>query len=91
MIRRDDIPPDDPPRWLLISQIEHARVSAELARYWGRAPLKAVEPSEIVLPTILRHDDGWQAWESRPAVNGDGAPTSFTEMPPGDGNEIWRL
>jgi hypothetical protein len=90
MIRRDDTPSDGPPRWLLISQLEHARVSADLATHWGNPPMAAIEPRETILATIRRHDDGWQSWESRPAVNGSGAPVSFTEMPTAEGNAIWQ-
>jgi hypothetical protein len=90
MIRRDDTLPDGSARWLLISQVEHARIAAELAVSWGEPPLQAVEQPEIVLPTIRRHDDGWDEWESQPAVDAEGKPVSFTEMSPADGNAIWQ-
>ncbi len=89
MIVRDDTPPEGPPRWLLISQIEHARIAAELAEPWGNPPTEAVESPEIVLPIIRRHDDGWRQWESQPAVGPDGKPVSFMEMSPAETNEIW--
>jgi hypothetical protein len=38
MIRRNQTDDDGQAAWLLISQIEHARLSGEMAAAWGAAP-----------------------------------------------------
>jgi len=53
MIRRNLTLVDGTPLWLLISQVEHARVSGELTEFWQQ-PF----PSEVV-DAITQHDDGW--------------------------------
>lgn len=90
MIRRD-IPAtrDAQAQWALISQIEHARVSGELAEHWGAAPFEPLVPRDELLPAIFHHDDGWHAWEPHPDVNAAGEPRAFTEMETADAVRIW--
>lgn len=90
MIRRDVHRPDGASGWILISQIEHARLAGELARYWGNEPVRAVDDDEV-LWTIVHHDDGWSQWEQAPGVEQpSGRPLDFTEMPPETALAIWR-
>ena len=84
MIRRDG---ND--RWLLISQVEHARLALDLARTWGNAEVPGLPLLDWLLPAIRDHDDGWLEWEQSPTRHDDGRPTSFTEMSAGDSVEIW--
>ena len=82
MIRRDVTLPDGRPGWLRISQVDHARLSAELASRWGGGrflpvicnphvegenPLRGVR--DEVLAAIRHHDDGWLSWETAPAID----------------------
>ena len=93
MIRRDTTGPDQTPAWILISQIQHAQVAAELASHWvGYEPLTAGSPlREMLLASIARHDDGWQQWDQSPQIDPlRGRPFDFTEMPPDDSLAIWR-
>jgi hypothetical protein len=91
MIRRDTTLPGGEPGWLLISQIEHARLSGALAAEWGQPPFPAVTPRDELLPAIFRHDDGWADWERRPAIDpATGHPRNFMEMPVEDSLVIWR-
>jgi hypothetical protein len=84
MIRREITTADGTKLWLLISQVEHARVSGELARNWREAY------SVDVVSAIAHHDDGWAAWEAEPKLNPAlGAPFSFLEMPVPAALVIW--
>jgi len=91
MIRRETTRDDGTPTWVLISQIEHARVSGELTQDWGRAPATPLPFADVAVPTIFHHDDGWDVWEHEPAIDpSTGRPRDFTEMPNEDAHAIWR-
>jgi hypothetical protein len=84
MIRREITSPDGTKLWLLISQVEHARISGELTQNWQE------EFSPDVIEAIAHHDDGWAAWEAEPKLNPEiGAPFSFLEMPVPAALVIW--
>ena len=98
MIRRDVFDQDTVSHWILISQVEHARISAELATQWGNdeqvpticpegAPLATVRRE--VLTTVRHHDDGWRDWSGHPDLDSDGRPRAFTEMPLDQALPIW--
>jgi hypothetical protein len=78
-------------QWILISQIDHARLAGQLAEHWGAdgyAPL--LLPRNELLWTVYHHDDGWHAWEQAPDVDPkSGKPRTFTEMELGDSLVIW--
>lgn len=103
MIRRNLPLGDDPREWMLISQVEHARISQALAEHWGSADIPPIvcSPDERapvllqvrreVLSAIGRHDNGWADWEVAPAVDpAHGRPYDFMEMPQADALEIWE-
>jgi hypothetical protein len=84
MIRREITSPDGARLWLLISQVEHARISGELTQNWQ----EAFTPE--VIDAVAHHDDGWAAWEAEPKLNPKiGAPFSFLEMPLPAALVIW--
>jgi hypothetical protein len=84
MIRRQIEFPDNERLWLLVSQVDHAHVSGEIARRWSE------EMSADVIDAIWHHDDGWAAWEAEPKLNpAIGAPFSFLEMPLPEALVIW--
>lgn len=90
MIRRDAHTGDGDKAWVLIDQVAHAHVSGDLAKYWGTGPIVPVEPREILLPTIYRHDDGWTSYDREPDIDAEsGRPFAFTEMPLRTANVIW--
>ena len=84
MIRRDITFDDGTAGWLLISQVEHARISGALTQAWH-------EPfSAEAIEGITHHDDGWVKWESTPQLDAQrGRPYSFTELPIDTVLAIW--
>jgi hypothetical protein len=84
MIRRELKLNNNSAIWLLVSQVEHARISGELVRHWRE------EFSPDVAESIAHHDDGWASWETEPKLNPSlGAPYSFLEMPLAESLVIW--
>ena len=55
MIRRDAKTSGGESTWVLISQIEHARVSGELARHWGVDQISQLQPYDVVFVPQGRH------------------------------------
>lgn len=84
MIRRDA-----GEQWLLISQVDHARVAADLAMAWGNDDVARLPLAEWLVPAVRDHDEGWRTWETAPTVTEDGVPRQFTEMSVDVANEIW--
>lgn len=90
MIRRNAQGPDDRAAWVLVSQVAHARLAAELAAAWRQPPALAGFPWDLVVQTVRHHDDGWTAWEQRPTLDpATGRPRDFLEMPVGESLPIW--
>lgn len=75
--------------WLLISQVDHAHLAADLARAWGNDHVTPLPLGEWLLPTIRDHDAGWRAWEAEPIITSDGLPRQFTEMTADAATQIW--
>src|SRR5690242_18324673 len=91
MIRRLEQHPDRGDSWLLIPQIEHARLAGRLAENWGAAPFGTLPARDELIVAVEHHDDGWADWDRRPAVDAErGTPIEFTEMPLADALGIWR-
>jgi hypothetical protein len=77
--------------WVLISQVEHARLAGLLAEQWGRAPFALLQPRDELVAAIHHHDDGWADWERAAGVDAEsGRPLDFTEMPLVESLAIWR-
>jgi hypothetical protein len=103
MIRRDIRLADGSAGWMLISQIEHARISSQLASHaiaiFGAAPERAGSsptPASLsavrqeVLAAIHYHDDGWAEWERAPRLDPElRRPLTFTELEPVEALAIW--
>lgn len=85
MIRRDT-----EAGWILISQVDHAHLAAEIAGVWGNDRITHLPEIDCLLPAIRDHDDGWQEWERLPDIHPESHfPRNFTEMPPEDATRIW--
>jgi hypothetical protein len=94
MIRRDIRLADGSAAWMLISQIEHARLSADLAaRCTGPFGASSATPANVrdeLLAAIRHHDDGWAAWEQSPQFDSrDRRPLSFNEIDVPEAIAIW--
>jgi hypothetical protein len=94
MIRRDIDLGDGEARWLLVSQVEHARLSAVLAERcldrFGPATAETDSVRSELLQGIARHDDGWADWEAHPGLDPRlGRPLSFRELPQGETLANW--
>jgi hypothetical protein len=86
MIRRDD--GND---WLLIRQVEHARLAAQVAAVWGNDTCSGLPRADLLVWVIDHHDDGWNAWTRAPQIDpANGKPRNFTEMPMGVATDLWR-
>ena len=95
MIRREVLFGEGPRQWLLISQVEHARLSGQLAekclsKFGGENP--AIDHvREELLSAIYHHDDGWARWEQAPRLDPEkGRPLSFTDLPPAGAIKVWE-
>lgn len=85
MIRRDDRGD-----WLIIPQIEHARLAGELALAWGNARVRSLAGFPNLLWGVGHHDDGWRDWDEAPRLKPEtGFPRSFNEMRMRDSTAIW--
>jgi hypothetical protein len=80
-----------PQQWLLIPQIEHARLAGDLARAWGNERFAPLPGGEEALAAIYSHDDGWREWDDAPDIDPEvGKPRNFLEMPLDTQLAIWR-
>ena len=65
----------------LVTQNDHAELSAQMAANWGSGKFGALEPyNEMVLATLL-HDYGWHMWDSTPEIDQrTRQPINFNEL-----------
>jgi hypothetical protein len=85
MIRRDA-----DGQWLLISQVDHARVAADIAALWGNSAVAGLPMPDELVPALRDHDAGWSIWERTPRIDpSTGLPRDFTEMRMDDSTDIW--
>jgi hypothetical protein len=78
-------------RWILISQVEHARLAGVLAEHWTIGPLVNPAARQGVLAAVYHHDDGWAEWEAKPGIDvATGRPLNFVELEPAEFLNIWR-
>ena len=69
--------------YLLISQIQHARLAADIAKIWSSTELENYTLADDLHYAIEHHDDGWKDRDNTPDLNpATDLPRSFTEMEP---------
>lgn len=76
--------------WILFAQHDHARLAADIMKFWGNSRFASFNPFEEVLFSIQQHDNGWKEWDSNPRVNPyNKYPMNFMEMSLQDQHDIW--
>ena len=75
-----------PDKWLLISQVEHARVAGLMAASWNFPGRK---PHRDVIHAIAQHEAGWRGFDESPALNAAGDPLDHTEAAPDIVAPLW--
>lgn len=75
--------------WLLISQVDHAAVAAEIAAVW-RPPASLTGQLREFAYAVAHHDDGWIDWGLAPTIDDEGRPRDFMDMKMPVATQIWR-
>ncbi len=73
----------------LITQPDHAALSAELMAAWATDGLPARSSRATILLATREHDNGWKEVDDRPGVDGNGRPFEFTNAPIAVRQPIW--
>lgn len=77
--------------WLLIPQIDHARLAGGIAAAWGVHAAWEGERREEFLAAVHGHDDGWNDQDANPLFDDEHRrPRDFTEMPMAVSTSIWE-
>ncbi len=105
MIRRDIDLGNGRASWLLVAQVEHARLSTVLAErcldHFGQSSFSPADSGMVatqiesvrreLLQAIARHDDGWAQWETSPGLDPERRrPLSFRELPLDENLANWE-
>jgi hypothetical protein len=67
-------------RYQFVTQPDHADLAGQFADHWGGAAARP-EPFESLVLAAYLHDVGWEAYDRRPRLDGDGEPVDFRGMP----------
>ncbi|MFQ5802974.1 MAG: DUF3891 family protein [Candidatus Methylomirabilales bacterium] len=77
--------------WVVISQMDHARLSGALMARWGNETFAPPIPQAEALFAISEHDNGWDEWERAPEIHPEtGYPLQFNELRFEPFSAIWR-
>ncbi len=77
--------------WLVVEQIEHARLAAQVARAWGNNAVASLPADADLEWGIAHHDDGWEEWDRAPHLDpATRIPREFLEMRMADATDIWN-
>jgi hypothetical protein len=85
MIVRDAVPPA-----LLITQPDHAAVSAAIMRQWVAGGLQQSPRRAEILLAIGQHDNGWAEVDAAPVLDGSGRILDFVHAPEEMRHDVWR-
>jgi hypothetical protein len=80
----------DKPGVTLVAQPDHAAVSAHFATQWCRPTEFSDEIWNVLIDTVLHHDDGWIEEELEPKIDAAGNPLHFLNMPLATHLDVWR-
>jgi hypothetical protein len=68
---------------LLVTQEDHAELSAQFAAHWGNEKFSKLEPYDSMVFATLHHDSGYREWEGVPPINlAERRPYGHREDPP---------
>jgi hypothetical protein len=85
MIRRND-----GDHWLIVDQINHAQLAADIARAWGNESTSALPATPDVVWAVEHHDDGWSERDRNPLLDPEtGIPRQFGELRMRDSTATW--
>ncbi|MGY1721469.1 DUF3891 family protein [Blastococcus sp. SYSU DS0533] len=75
----------------LVEQVEHGRITGELADAWGNAVFEVPTPLHSVRTAATRHDEGWRAWDARVLFDEAARrPLHFTDIDAGEHVRLYR-
>ena len=81
----------EPPDFLLITQPDHARLSAEMLSLWRRDRLPDHPRRRELLFAIREHDNGWREADAAPSCDAVlQRPHDFRSLPATERVEIWQ-
>lgn len=90
MIRRTVQYASGEKKWLLISQVVHARLAGAIAQEWAAAPA-GLEPRDQLVAAVERHEDGWAEVDRRVRIGKQTfRPLDFADVPTPQLLDIWR-
>ncbi len=76
--------------WIIFSQYDHSRLSAEIMSHWENKEFSSIKPLREVLFSIAEHDSGWVDHDENPVINPEtGYPMNFIEVPLKEKHRIW--
>lgn len=76
-------------QFLLITQVEHARLSGLLAGHFGNHAFAPPDPASETVAATTRHDCGWPLHDDHPTLNKAGEPTDVFETPIDVALPVW--
>jgi hypothetical protein len=74
---------------LLITQPDHARVSADLVAAFHTEPALRTTARDTILLATREHDNGWAEVDAEPTIEPTGRPRDFMTGPAGVRRELW--
>ncbi len=77
-------------KFLLISQVVHARLAAAIAQEWAEPPA-GLEPRDQLVAAVERHEDGWTDVDRRVRIGMQSfQPLDFAHVPTPQLLDTWR-
>jgi len=80
---------DEGTTFLLITQPDHARVSAALVAAIQTEPALQTGARDVILLATREHDNGWAEVDAEPTIDPMGRPRDFMSGPAGVRRELW--
>jgi hypothetical protein len=80
---------DEGPTFLLITQPDHARLSADLVAAMQTEPALRTRMRDVVLLATREHDNGWAEVDAEPDIDPGGRPRDFMSGPAPVRRELW--